>query len=137
MRHLLILISVLALVSCSDDDKVIAVTEASPELIGNWKLVEIHVDPGDGSGDFQPVDSNKTVKFGVENDISSNGSLCSISAESNDPSEGTYSETDQTFTIASCGIAPFTSNYRIVESNLILSYSCFEACQEKYIKIDD
>lgn len=136
MKQLILLfLAVFVLSSCSDDDNGDPVVQ-QPELVGNWKLIEMYADPGDGSGDFEPVESNKTVKFGIENDISSNGSLCFMSIESDNPTEGTYSESEETFTIPTCGIVPFSSSFRIVGSNLILSYSCFEACQEKYVKID-
>ena len=134
MKHFTFLfVSLFILFSCSKDNDDSISTE--PELIGNWKLIEVYADPGDGSGDFSAVDSNKTVSFGTDNIISSNGNLCFMSNESDSPSEGIYSEEEQTFSIADCGIVPFSSSFQIVGSNLIIYFPCIEACQEKYVKL--
>lgn len=132
-NSILLFASLFLILSCSkdNDDRTIAVTE----LIGNWKLIEIYADPGDGSGDFMPVESDKSVKFATDNVISSNGNLCFMSIESDSPSEGTYSAEAQTFSIGDCGIVATSSSFEIVGANLIISYPCIEACQEKYVKI--
>jgi hypothetical protein len=132
-NYMPLFVFIFVLFSCSNDDDNQMTTE--PELIGNWKLIEVYADPGDGSGDFMAVDSNKTVNFGTDNIISSNGNLCFMSIESDSPTEGLYSEEEQTFSIADCGIVPFSSSFQIVDSNLIINYPCIEACQEKYVKI--
>lgn len=120
--------------ACSNDDDSPKTT--TPDLIGEWALIEIYADPGDGSGTFMAVESDKFVKFGADNNISSNGSLCSMSTETDSPSEGTYSAQSQTFVIADCGIVIQTASFEIVGQNLIISYPCIEACQEKYVKVE-
>jgi len=42
------------------------------DLISKWKLIEMYSDPGDGSGDFETVSSNKTVSFYSDDVIASN-----------------------------------------------------------------
>lgn len=57
MRKILLsIIIILALSCCSttDDDK-------DRELVGEWKLIEILSDPGDGSGTFKTVNSEKKL----------------------------------------------------------------------------
>ena len=59
------------LYSCDkDDDK-----STDKGLIGNWKLIEVLADPGDGSGTFAVVESNKIITFQQNGIITSNGTL--------------------------------------------------------------
>ncbi|NNM18501.1 MAG: hypothetical protein HKP24_08010, partial [Croceitalea sp.] len=58
--------------------------------MGTWQLVEILADPGDGSGTYTPVDSNKMIVFDNNGRFSSNGAICSFAAAVNENVEGTY-----------------------------------------------
>ena len=72
------------------------------KLTGKWKLVEALADPGDGSGTFQPVESEKTIEF--RNDgtlIVSNGFLCPGASQSV-PATGTYSVREATISPQNC-----------------------------------
>lgn len=106
--------------------------EESPELVNSWKLMEVLADPGDGSGTFQPVSSDKTVSFYANGTVSCNGQLCTMGSESNNGSTGTYTESEMTITPENCGISPFVIYYEFDGSDLILNYPCIEACREKY-----
>lgn len=126
--------------SCSDDDTFF---DQEKDLLGTWRLVEQYVDPGDGSGDFQPVNSDKRVTFTANSTYSANGSLCFIDTDSNEEVSGTYEINEE-------NLAEFSSeNYLIPEdcnfegakvfihfdgSDLILSYLCIEGCAQKYRK---
>ncbi len=103
-----------------------------PELVHSWKLIEILADPGDGSGTFQPVSSDKTISFFEDGTVTSNGILCQMSSESGTGSAGTYSETELSITPDNCGVAAFEMNYEFDGVNLIINYPCFEPCREKY-----
>lgn len=111
---------------------VISSCEKEPELVSKWKLIETLADPGDGSGQFQPVESDKTMEFFADGTVVSNGILCQMSVESGNNSTGTYSELEMNITPDNCGINPFVVLYEIQESHLVLSYPCFEPCREKY-----
>lgn len=104
----------------------------SPDLVNSWKLIEILADPGDGSGTFQAVSSNKIISFFADGTVTSNGQLCTMGTESNASSEGTHVEAETAITPENCGIAPFVIYYEFDGSNLILNYQCIEACREKY-----
>ncbi|OUR96096.1 hypothetical protein A9Q86_16600 [Flavobacteriales bacterium 33_180_T64] len=133
MKHfVLVLIAFLFVMSCSNDDNP---TVNQPELVGNWKLIAIYSDPGDGSGDFFSVESDKMIQFTANGMISSNANLCLLFSESGEPSTGTYSETESTISILDCQTMPYSSSFEIISSNLIISYPCIEGCQEKYIKL--
>lgn len=123
----ILLIAVIAIVSCSKKDK-----EATNTQTGNtYKLIEILADPGDGSGTFQPVSSNKTIEFKANGTVVSNGELCEMSTSSNSASAGTYTFTDSTITSTNCNKLPF----KISGKHLIIFYPCIEPCQGKFEKI--
>ena len=55
VKNSLLALSLFGLVIyCSEDPEV-----GSAELIGKWQLSEVLFDPGDGSGEFQPVESHR------------------------------------------------------------------------------
>lgn len=106
--------------------------EEEPELVNSWKLIGVLADPGDLSGTFQPVESNKIVSFYADGTVASNGQLCLMEVEASNSSTGTYSTADSTITPENCGIAPFVIYYEFEGAHLILNYPCIEACREKY-----
>ena len=118
---------VLTINSCEEDEE--------PELVNRWKLIEILADPGDGSGQFEPVESDKTIEFFADGTYSSNSSLCYMNSPVDTTTTGTYSSIDSTIS-AYCGIAPTLLNYEMVGANLVINYPCFEACREKYELVD-
>ncbi len=109
------------------------------EAIGTWKLVEQLMDPGDGSGIFVAVESEKTITFLKKGKIESNGALCSIDGQNETSSKGSYNVDDYTITIEDCFDGDqnsLTFNYEIVDSYLILTFQCIEGCQQKFVKED-
>lgn len=102
-----------------------------PQIVGSYGYVELLIDPGDGSGTFQPIESLKTITFNIDGTVSSNGQLCLFTPESNEGSSGTYSEETKTITTLLC--APL--KYELDQNELIISYSCIEPCMTKYIRI--
>jgi len=128
----LLIISLFSIVlcSCSSDDE----PEAT-ELIGTWKLTEMYSDPGDGSGSFRPVDSQKTIQFMSNETFQSNGTLCHLSLESNSQSRGTFSESSKTIAPEGCEI-DVDLTYEFKSGNLIIYYFCIEGCGEKFKKIN-
>ncbi len=124
-RLFTILLGILIISSCTKKDS---------ELIGQWKLVEILADPGDGSGTFHKVSSEKYLAFHADGTITSNGSVCHMSIESDTPSAGTYSLADSTITPSDCPELPFKIRFEKVGSSLIVSYPCIEPCRAKFRK---
>ncbi len=129
-KFVLLTLFTLLIVSCENNP-----ANTGTELVGKWKLVEILTDPGDGSGTFHPVKSNKTVEFHSDGTITSNGSLCVVSVQADNPSAGTYSLTDSTIISEGCmNDFPLKTHFRQQGSVLIISYLCIEPCREKYVK---
>ncbi|WP_178988857.1 lipocalin family protein [Winogradskyella schleiferi] len=119
--------------SCNNDDE--SNTQTS-EIIGDWKLIEVYIDPGDGSGTFQAVESDKTITFFNDGTVTSTGDLCSMFVAGGNASSGTYSEVDSVITPNDCQESIPNWNYSfVIEGNsLMLYYPCIEACVEKYSK---
>lgn len=131
MKKIFFLIAAVVIaVSCNDDETNVN----NSAITSQWGLSEVLVDPGDGSGTFQPVESAKTITFYANGTVTSNGSLCTMAAGTNTASTGTYSETDHTITV-NCDNTSNTLPYTISNSRLIISYFCIEGCQEKYVQI--
>lgn len=125
----------LLVLSCkNDDDSNNNVNE--PTLIGTWQLIEIYGDPGDGSGGFEPVDSDKSISFFENGTLTSNGSLCNMSNQAGDSTNGTYNTEESVILPSDCSFENYQIFFEIENSNLILSYPCIEACNEKYIKLN-
>lgn len=130
-NKLILLLSIFALLSCSDDQD----DKLKNVLVSKWQLIEVLADPGDGSGTFQPVTSNKIIEFYSDGTFYSNGSICSISLDSNSNYTGTYSTQDMTLSSSQCQPQAFPISYEMTQNTLIIFYPCIEACAEKYSKI--
>jgi len=123
MMMLLMLTGIL--ISCSKKDN--EDKNMTNGLIGEWKLIELLADPGDGSGVFQPVNSNKIIEIYNTGVIISNGDLCTMSIDANVPSSGTYSMIDSTINAANCELT-----FEVDGNDLIVYYPCIEPCVAKY-----
>ena len=91
MKYCFSIALIFILLSCSSDN-------TKPEthhegLLGKWKLIEQLADPGDGSGTFNPVESDRTIEFFSDGTITVNGSLCYMSTGVETNSSGTYEVT--------------------------------------------
>lgn len=129
-KSILLLLMSSLLFSCNKNDQELA----PASLAGTWKLTEMLQDPGDGSGTFQPVDSNKKIEFISDNKVTSNGILCDMSINSDTFTTGSYSEATKTINPSDC--QNLTINYEVNANSLILSYRCIEGCKAKYIKAE-
>lgn len=70
MRIILIIFSTILLVlSCIEQES------TDNNLIGRWRLTEVLLDPGDGSGTFQGVSSDKIIEFHSDGTVTSNGEI--------------------------------------------------------------
>ena len=130
-KNIIIIIVLIGILfsSCKSDD-----VNPNNTLIGNWKLVAILVDPGDGSGTFMPIESDKTITFKKNNIITSNGNLCDLSIDADNSTIGTYSFSEMTFNSADCLDPNYNYSFEQNGDSLIVYYPCIEACEAKYAK---
>lgn len=127
-KIVLLTLMALMILSCNKDEA---------GLTGEWKLVSQLMDPGDGSGVFTAVESDKTITFFKNGKLTSNKDLCYPLSASPESSEGTYSIEDSTLTITTCpGNTDPTIWFSLSGDTLILSYLCIEGCGEKYVRMD-
>lgn len=139
MNRFIYVILVLILGGCSSNDN--GKPRENEILLGQWKLVEQLMDPGDGSGTFKPVTSNRTFEFFNDGSVTVNGDMCYITTEINDETTGTFIEThesdwhDGEITPPDCSFEGAKIYYQIEGENLILWYQCIEGCGQKFVKI--
>ncbi|WP_324721558.1 lipocalin family protein [Salinimicrobium sp. HB62] len=131
MKKIVFLFSIIGLLSsCNNNDDL----RSNTDLVGEWKLIEVLADPGDGSGTFSAVESNKIIRFHPDGTITSNGSICSMSIEANNPTSGTYSITNSTFNSPDCDNSDYDYQFEHKGNILIINYPCIEPCKVKYRK---
>ncbi len=126
----LILATIGILFSCDKDDN----SNSKSELIGNWKLIEVLADPGDGSGTFSSVESDKIITFENNGIITSNGRLCDMSINSDNSTSGTYSISELSFNSSDCSNPDYDYTFEQNGNILIINYPCIEPCKAKYQK---
>lgn len=136
MKKLTILISLIViLASCKkDEENKTTPTTTIVELVGVWNLIEVLADPGDGSGTFTEVESSKIITFHQDGTLTSNGSLCDMSIEANNPTSGTFLANDSTFRSNDCFDPEYDYSFEQDTSILIINYPCFEPCRAKFEK---
>ncbi|MEL0457223.1 hypothetical protein WJN01_13365 [Flavobacteriaceae bacterium SZ-1-7] len=110
-------------------------------LLGRWKIIEQLIDPGDGSGTFQSIVSNRIFEFFTDGSVTVNGDMCYISTEVGDKTTGSYMETEESkwndseITPPDYSFEGIKVYYKIDGPNLILWYQCIEGCGQKFKKI--
>lgn len=132
MRQLLFVVLIFTMLSCSQSDKNL---EPMGKAFSEWELVEIYSDPGNGRGNFHPINSDKKIWLYTDGTFESNFSICYAFSEKEPGSTGIYSLDEKYIKPESCE----EENHFILELNdneLIIYYFCIEGCAEKYKKMD-
>jgi hypothetical protein len=121
----------LILTSCQKDN-----CTSNKGIVGEWLLIEELMDPGDGSGTFQSVTSDKEIKFCDDGTFEGNGDMCTMTNQSSTTHSGTYDTSTETFSPDNCmSMAPMSFQYSVNGDILILTYPCICGCQQKYERI--
>jgi hypothetical protein len=120
-----ILVILSFLTSCKKNDR--------GSLTGTWELKEVLMDPGNGSGVFNVVSSDKNLVFHTNGNVTSNGIICDMSIESNTRTSGTYSAIDSSIISSTC--QNLVIKYEVSGDTLTLIYPCIEACKAKYARV--
>src|SRR6267154_988717 len=94
----------------------------SAGLVGKWRLTQRLADPGDGSGVFTGVTSNKTISFFSDSTFQSTGSMCQLSIAGDQFTSGNYSPHHNTITPLDCKTTPLRIFYVIQDDDLIVYY---------------
>ena len=121
---MLFLIVAYCLFSCRKPDQVM-----HSSLIGKWKLSESLMDPGDGSGKWQPANPANPAWLEFKN----NGLLV-ITPYQQYNSDHYLIYTDSTM-ILYHNTDTFYIRYRFTSSLLTIYPQCYEACGSKYVPV--
>lgn len=134
----ILFVSILSLFfSGCEKDKTCGFAETSEEngLIDEWKLVEVLMDPGDGSGTFQPIVSNKTITFCSDGTFLANGEMCSMTDQASTSHVGDYFISTGILNPENCASTqPLNITFTWSGDTLLLYYPCFEGCAQKYYR---
>lgn len=132
-------------ISCKKDESESDVNQ----LLGKWKLVQIYADPGDGSGTWRTIESNKTREFKANGKmIVTNGATCLgfgskdkkvatyelrpyIGDHLDDPNTENKKMDRYNLMIKDCGSAILTFE----NGHLKILFPCIEGCGELYEKV--
>lgn len=134
MKILKIAVASFLLISCGKSDDV----NIDSPVIGKWQLKELYIDPVDGSGEFAEVESDKTIEFFSNGTVTSNGSICKVSADTNVPTSGTFSISSFTIDAPGCynGEIPFMVIFFRLEGEFLrINKPCMEGCAEIYSRL--
>lgn len=130
MKRFLVLVlgSLLLQFQCSEDE----ITEPV-SLFGTWQLEAVLADPGDGSGTFQNVDSEKNIVFNTDSTFTSNGLGCVVFGDNTtSPASGTFN--NNRLFIEDCDMPVF---FFVEEDRMFLNnFGCFEECSERYFPVN-
>ena len=133
-KYILLLTFASFFVSCSEDS---GRKSETADILGNWKLTEILIDPGDGSGTFEPYPENRTLEFLPNGKIFSNYHMCDITSNivENVSYLGYYSA-DGNIIETECFVEGQNITYELVDGKLILHYPSYEGYSLKFVKVN-
>lgn len=135
MKKLLLMLMAAALLpACQKDTQ----ERPDPEVLeGTWLLTEVLFDPGDGSGQFRPVDSERELSLASGNTFSANYDVCQA-IEEGEKFSGTFIRTDAHEFLIECAQSLLNSvQGRLEDGWLVLYYPCDEPCAYRFKKIAD
>ena len=113
--------------ACEDDEDPI------PPADSRWQLDAVLSDPGDGSGRFQSVDSDRTITLLSDGSYIAEGDICSFSEDGRPNTMGSYDIEGGTITPDDCvtiGGTPISLS--VTADSLFIDYLCFEPCRHRY-----
>ncbi len=108
------------------------------EIVGFWQLTEELSDPGDGSGTFQEIKSDKIIIFHKDGSFFTNGPMCEFTRRTGVESRGTYSVEDGELIVDGCAEPLFLRpRFEVDRLELTIWFACFEGCGHRYKKISN
>ncbi|WP_130736341.1 hypothetical protein [Flavobacterium sp. J27] len=131
-KQILTFLIMASLSSCNNDD---SCSCANNKLVGKWKLIEVLADPGDGSGTFNPIESNKILEFKNNNTVVTNTSMCNPFSNEIVVS-GVYNYFASTIVTNCQNPTAASVDFEIENNNfLILTYISTEGYAQKYKRV--
>lgn len=125
-----IVLSFFTFSACEDKDI------ATPATPSTWELIETLADPGDGSGTFQPVKSERRLNLLADGTYTAEGDICSFSTEGDTQSTGVYDISRGTIFPNECGTIGGTPLQLSISGDVLtIGYLCFEPCEHRYRRV--
>lgn len=116
--------------SCADDDDNLTPAGTANE----WQLEATYNDPGDGSGDFEPVESDMLLELLPNGRYTTSNSACLRPQSGDQTDTGSYDEATGIITTDLCDpVRPI--RFEFVDDKLIISHPCIEACQLRFRRV--
>ncbi len=133
-KLLFLLLASLLLPGCQKDSD----ERPDPDVLeGTWLLTEALFDPGDGSGEFQKVDSERELNLAPDNTFSSNYDICQA-IEEGQKFSGNFDRIGvKEFLIPCAGSLLNSVQGRLEDGFLVLYYPCDEPCAYRFTKTSD
>ncbi len=139
MKKIILSLLTFSLLCCNSNDDS---QKEAIELVGKWQLIEQLADPGDGSGIFVEINSDRIFEFFNDGTVIVNGDLCYMSSEVSNQNSRNYIELidneyyDGEIIPNDCVLSEEERVLYLIEgNNLILIYPCIEGCGQKFSKI--
>ena len=123
---------ILLTVACDTDDVLLTEPTPSAPVTGVYRLSARLLDPGDGSGTFQAVDSEQTLTLSVDSTLVVNEDICALT-EAPGQTRGRYTA-NGIVVLEGCPDLPYRIDF--FEREVRLSFPCFEPCINKYVLVD-
>lgn len=101
-------------------------TDGVGEVYGKWKLTESYMDPGDGSGKYQPVKENLFLTFDKSGKVTGDAAPTLLTFKILDSINIEFTATGQN--------RPIVYRYKVSERALTLNPPCIEGCGLRFIR---
>lgn len=109
-------------------------------ILGTYQLRETLFDPGDGSGEYQSVESDFMVTFKSRDRFEANGTVCDQTVRALVHTKGDYDLAEGLIEVESCYTDTNDTMTLYLTHNgleLIIGLPCIEGCGLKFEKIAD
>ena len=106
------------------------------EPLSTWKLTEVYIDPGDGSGTFVPADYEREISLYGDSTYRASAQLCGINNVRGRAIRGTYSPSQNILFSPNCNMQT-EYDYTLTDLEMVVSFFCDEGCAERYVRVRD
>jgi hypothetical protein len=103
--------------------------ECKGAYLGKWKVIEAYVDPGDGSGEYSPVDNGMKIEISSDGIVTSDGNICELNPKKGNNSTGKLDL--NTLIIKPDKCSQLFIKVSLSNDHLILNHPCIEGCGMK------
>ena len=115
--------------SCTKEE-----TATPDEALSTWKLTEVYIDPGDGSGTFVPADYEREISLYGDSTYRASARLCGINNVRGRAIRGNYSPSQNILFSPECNMQT-EYGYTLTDLEMIVFFFCDKGCAERYVRV--